>query len=430
MNNKSASPQPVLPPVVSTVPTTLTPPPLSVEYRTTARTWIPKIPQPRNGGKTTMLSPGDLEDTIGKLPAGVVDKYRIRRPLGWGGFGVVYLADDIKIGRLVAIKQLFQNWAENPEFGKRLMQEARIAGKLGHLNIVSIFNVEEEAGSYFCIIMEYLGGGSLDDLLKKEGSLAPCQALEILAGVLSGLDAAHHLMIVHSDIKPSNILFGVGGIPKIADFGMSKCSPGSLELSDSSEFSGLDTSIGGTPQYMSPEQAALADYDCRSDLYSAGVVLYRMLAGEDLIPADADFSDVKSQVCSATPKPLSSFRDDIPDFVEKLMLLLLAKDPVDRPQNANDALRETLKAIARLKDLTPSSAEMLFKPPCQITTSPAAILEDIISLLLVDGAISAPERVELDRRAEKLGFGEAQLHAIETRVRIEKGLPLEAPPSA
>ena len=342
------------------------------------------------------------------------------------GGGIVYMAEDLKIGRIVAIKQFFKEMGSSAAFRDEFMREARLAGMLGHPNIVSIYNVEGSSDSEFCIIMEYLGGGNLQNLLDNTGRLDTCQALMILAGVLSGLDAAHHMTIIHSDIKPSNILFAVGGFPKINDFGMARSYSKVVEKSLMEESGGAARG-GGTPLYMSPEQASGADYDCRSDIYSAGAVLYKMLSGEELFQFSIDTerlkrNTVKALVCSAKPKPLASFRGDVPDFIERIMLKMLAKDPEARYQNSRDALKETLKAIVKLKDLCPSAAEMLFETPCRISTSPAAILEDIVSLLLVDGSISAPERVELSKRAERLGIGSSMLSGIENGVRTKLGL--------
>ena len=239
-----------------------------------------------------------------------------------------------------------------------------------------------------------------------------------------GLTPAHQINIVHSDIKPSNILFAVGGNPKIADFGMAR----SFSKFNDAQFpiGGTDGDVCGTPPYMSPEQASSLSYDCRSDIYSAGAVLYKMLSGEELFSyykTIPDLSTLASLVNSATPEPLSRFRDDVPRFVEKLMLKMLEKNPDKRPQDAREALKETLNTIAKFKDLCPASAEFWFKPP--YVMSPEALFGDIISLLLVDGRITDTERVELAARAEKLGVGAGQARAIERRVRIERGLPFE-----
>lgn len=381
--------------------------------------------QPDDSQGTLVMGAGERNLGSGVLPGAVAERYRVRRVLGKGGFGIVYLAEDVRIGRLVAVKQLFDRWAGSEDFRTQFLQEARIAGRLGHPNIVSIYNLEGEGeGGGLCIIMEYLGGGSLEDLLRKEGMLDVCLSLKVMAGVLSGLDAAHHEMIVHSDIKPPNILFGVGGIPKVADFGTARSSS-VARLLGRDGLVGINSSIAGTPQYMSPEQSSGCDYDCRADVYSAGAVLYRMLSGEELFRMEGEARDADSlrqSVMGARPRPMAEFRKDVPDFVEALLLRMLSKEPSGRPR-AQEALREIFHAVARLRDLCPKADGLMFEPSCQIVNSPAAILEDIISLLLVDGVISPSERVELAKRAERLGLSESQARSIERRLRMERGLP-------
>ena len=176
----------------------------------------------KNHTLDTTLQMTDAEhefDSPYPLPEEVTKRYIIRRSLGKGAFGIVCLAEDRKIGRLVAIKQLVNYRRRDSEIYERFMQEARIGAQLDHPNLVNVLSLEEDENSA-CIIMEYLGGGSLASYIKKEKKVDIHTAVSIITGVLTGLDAAHHVMVIHRDIKPQNILFGPHGEPKISDFGV------------------------------------------------------------------------------------------------------------------------------------------------------------------------------------------------------------------
>lgn len=385
--------------------------------------------------KTKRMGSKDYGDhrkyVVHKLPKGMAKRYRIIKSIGKGTFGEVFMAEDRLIGRIVAIKELLKDYVTDLQMRAKFKDEAHIAGCLGHPNIVTVLNVEEEHNKPF-IIMEYLGGGNLDHLLNREQKpFNVCQALDIMTSVLSGLDAAHNMLIVHSDIKPTNIIFGAGGIPKITDFGISRISSKARRFMGQGKDGNRD-SICGTPAYMSPEQAGGLDYDCRSDIYSAGVVMYRMLSGKLLFDEEPkeDGSDLEGVVCGASPLPLSTFRNDVPEYVEELMRTMLEKSPNKRFQSSHIALMEILKARSKLRDLDKEYGDFLFNPTCPIVTSPTAILADIINLLLVDGEITSAERVELSRRAEKLGIGETLMRSIEIRIRLEKKLSIEKVPGS
>jgi len=169
---------------------------------------------------TLRLKESDMEIAAPeKLPVEVERRYTIKRILGKGAFGIVYLAEDRKLGHLVAVKQLLKSCAKDPEIHERFTQEARIGAQLGHPNIVNVFSLEEDENSA-CIIMEYLGGGSLASYIQGDKRLDVGTSVRIFVGILNGLDAAHHIMVIHRDIKPQNILFGPQGEPKISDFGV------------------------------------------------------------------------------------------------------------------------------------------------------------------------------------------------------------------
>ncbi len=352
------------------------------------------------------------------LPRHTAERYRIRRSLGKGAFGIVYLAEDRKIGRLVAIKQLFQSHLKDPDIKRRFLQEACIGAQLDHPNIINVFSLEDDETSS-CIIMEYLSGGSLESFMEKSGALEPETALRIFRGIVSGLDAAHKVMTIHRDIKPPNILFDHLGEPKISDFGISYQPPSGRGFSSLEE---RPEKIIGTPRYMSPEQILRQPLDFRSDLYSAGAVLYEMLTGRRIFEFGEDVSidDIFDTVLHKEPEmPPGCMPDKIADLTRRL----LQKDRNRRQRSAQDVLFEIdrLSSPGVKRSSGVETARIGSSGP--LLSSPLAMFEDILRLLLVDGIISLAERRELDRRAERLGISQSQSRLIEERVRGEMSLP-------
>lgn len=373
-----------------------------------------------NADKTQIMAEkATAEETT--FPLHVAERYLIKRSLGKGAFGIVFLAEDKRIGRLVAIKQLFKSYVKNPEIHERFMQEARIGAQLDHPNIINVFALEEDKKSA-CIIMEYLGGGSLESYMEKNGKVEPLMALRIFRGIMAGLDAAHKVMAIHRDIKPPNILFDHLGEPKISDFGIAYLpvdaggAPG-IEVPKSGP-------IVGTPRYMSPEQILRSTLDCRTDLYSAGAVLYEMLTGRKLfeITDEMKFIDICKIILEQNP-PVPE--GEIPKPILDITFKLLEKKPDQRFQSAEEVIgvidnffiqnannrNSTSKDMPRIGSYGP------------LLNSPIAMFEDILRLLLVDGVLAPSERRELNRRAERLGISDAQARVIEEKIRKEQSLP-------
>jgi serine/threonine protein kinase len=359
------------------------------------------------------------------LPTAVTDRYIVRRALGQGAFGIVYLAEDRRIGRLVAVKQLFKGHVSDPEIHTRFMQEARIGSQIDHPNIINVFALEEDEKSA-CIIMEYLGGGSLASFLQKAGRVDVPTAARIVLGVLAGLESAHRMMVVHRDIKPQNILFGPQGEPKIADFGVAHLP---IHVGGARTLEERSGKVMGTPLYMAPEQFLLQPVDARTDLYAMGMILAEMLMGAKpfrLLP-DMTLDDIAAVILHREPD-LSGLaaREDVPEALRVLIGRLLSKDAAGRPASAQAAAAALEAAVPPeyITSLMRSSGGMPrvggYGP---LISSPAAMLEDVIRLLLVDGLLSPAERRELDRRAERLGISPVQAQAIEEKIRQELSLP-------
>ena len=261
-------------------------------------------------------------------------KYRIVEPIGKGGMGVVYKAEDTKLKRTVALKFLPPELAESPEAGERFIREAQAVAALSHPHICTIHGISEEEDQSF-IVMEYIEGQSLRQKILK-GPLDQTEALDIAIQVAEGLEEAHKKGIVHRDIKPGNIMLTEKGTAKVMDFGLAKVFGGSLITREAKTM--------GTVAYMSPEQAKGEVVDHRTDIWSLGVVLYEMLTGQLPFKGEYDQSMIHS-ILNHEPEPITKIRKDLPLGLEQVIYKALAKNPCDRYQSMEDFLDE-LKAIA------------------------------------------------------------------------------------
>jgi TolB-like protein/Tfp pilus assembly protein PilF/predicted Ser/Thr protein kinase len=267
----------------------------------------------------------------GSIQAG---KYRIIEPIGKGGMGVVYKAEDIKLERIVAVKFLPAELTEDPEAKERFVREARAAAALSHNHICTIHEIGEEENESF-IVMEYVEGQSLKEKIRK-GALDQAEALDIAIQVAEGLEEAHKKGIVHRDIKPGNIMLTDKGTSKVMDFGLAKVLGGSLITKEAKTM--------GTVAYMSPEQAKGEVVDQRTDIWSLGVVLYEMLTGQLPFKGEFEQSMIHS-ILNHEPEPLAKLRPHLPKGLEKVVLTALAKNPADRYRSMDEFL-EDLKALA------------------------------------------------------------------------------------
>ncbi|MEJ2369043.1 MAG: serine/threonine-protein kinase, partial [Acidobacteriota bacterium] len=255
-------------------------------------------------------------------PPAAIGRYTILSVIGRGAMGVVYHARDPLIGRELAIKTITLSEhlppAEKEEFKQRFFREAQAAGALRHPNIVTIYDMGEQDGVPF-IAMEFLEGTSLAQRLKEGPAPGPEEAVDIARQVAEGLSYAHGQGIIHRDIKPDNILIASGGRAVIADFGVAHMNASDLTRTGE---------ILGTPFYMCPEQVLGGPPDCRSDLFSLGVVFYQMLAGKRPFRGES-ISAVCYQIVHGSPEPPSP---DAPIPAELVPILdkLLAKKPEDR----------------------------------------------------------------------------------------------------
>ncbi|MEP6743869.1 MAG: protein kinase, partial [Gemmatimonadota bacterium] len=262
-----------------------------------------------------------IDELRERLAEVLYGRYQIRRTLGVGGMGAVFLAEEIGLEREVAIKVLPPKLAEDPGVVIRFEREARTAARLDHTHIIPIYRVESEGGLHY-FVMKYVAGRPLDALIAARGPLPVAQAVRILSEASTALEHAHRKGVVHRDIKPANILLDEDDHILLADFGIAKAVAAAAELTNTGV-------VIGTPYYMSPEQALGIAVDGRSDQYSLAVVGYRMLTGEALFDADSSMAILYKHIHQPPPR-LRDRRPDVPEHIERATLRALAKSPADR----------------------------------------------------------------------------------------------------
>jgi len=266
-----------------------------------------------------------------------VSHYRILEKLGSGGMGVVYKAEDTKLGRTVALKVLPPERVADPNRKRRFVQEARAASALNHPNIITIYDIDEAEGVHY-IAMEHVEGKTLDRLIARHG-LRLNEALKYAVQMATALAKAHSAGIVHRDLKPTNVMVTDDGLVKVLDFGLAKlteAAPASdAETAVTREPATEEGTIVGTVGYMSPEQAEGKAVDARSDIFSFGSVLYEMLTGQRAFQGETKVSTIAA-ILREEPKPLSQVVEGLPREVERIVKRCLRKDPAHRFQHMDD----------------------------------------------------------------------------------------------
>lgn len=294
-------------------------------------------------------APADLEPSSGGL---VASRYRIGERLGGGGAGAVYKAEDVRLGRHVALKFLSEELAEHPDALERFRREARAASALNHPNICTIYEIDESAGQPF-IAMELLAGQTLRDRIGGR-PLDIEEILDVAIQTTDALAAAHRQGIAHRDIKPANIFVTTRGQVKILDFGLAKLLPETRPLTRP----GMPV---GTTAYMSPEQARAEDVDARTDLFSLGAVLYEMATGRQAF-GEATPALVSDAVLHQSPPSLSTLNPEVPPGLERIIARLLEKNREQRYGMAADA-RADLKRFRRERSIrTPAAPPVTLAP--------------------------------------------------------------------
>lgn len=282
---------------------------------------------------------------VDQLPRMLADRYEVGRLIGRGGMAQVYIAYDTRLSRTVAIKILRSDMATDDTFLARFRREAQSSAALNHPSIVAVYDTGEEdiqtnQGTITLpfIVMEYVNGQTVRDLLADGDPIPIDEAAHVAAGVLSALEYSHREGIIHRDIKPGNIMLTPDGSVKVMDFGIARA------LADAHSTVTQTNTVVGTAQYLSPEQARGEVVDTRSDLYSAGCLLYEMLTGKPPFTGDSAVS-VAYQHVSEVPARPSSVTADIPDNIDRVVLKALSKTREDRYQSAAEFRADLLSAV-------------------------------------------------------------------------------------
>lgn len=307
-------------------PRRASPPPAEERYA-----WAHSL-HPSSGGDEGALDAEDLEGFVGQIVEG---KYRVDALIGRGGMGAVFRAENLRIGKAVALKVLHRGYAAGSESERRFLREARVAGSLGHPNIVEVFDLGHTADGKPFQVMELLEGQTLGARIRHEGPLPEREALDTAEQVLSALEAAHDRGVVHRDLKPDNVFLAERGdqtIAKLLDFGVSK-SLGEHTLSLT-----ITGVVVGTPYYLAPEQArGERDVDHRVDLWAMGVSLYEALTG--VLPFNAkSYEQLLTKILSTRPAPPSLFQPRLTPEVEAVILRALSPDRSARFTSASEML--------------------------------------------------------------------------------------------
>jgi len=282
---------------------------------------------------------------IGRLIDG---RYQVRSRIARGGMATVYLATDLRLERRVAIKIMHGHLADDNSFKARFVQEARSAARLAHPNVVNVYDQGQDADMAY-LVMEYLPGITLRDLIKDYGRLTPEQTMDILKAVLGGLAAAHKAGIVHRDLKPENVLLADDGRIKIGDFGLARAANNNTATGQA---------LLGTIAYLSPELVTRGIADARSDIYALGIMTYEMLTGAQPYVGEAPMQIAYQHANDTVPVP-SAEVPSIPGELDELVLWATARDPEQRPRDARVMLDQLLEVE---KLVRPASADTGMAP--------------------------------------------------------------------
>ncbi len=276
-------------------------------------------------------------------------RYHLVEKIGEGGMSIVYRAIDQNTGHSVAIKVLKPELSQDVDYVSRFQREAEAVSKMTHHNIVNLLDVGMDGTNRY-LVMEYVQGITLKQLIRERGRLSPAAAAQITIRILSALQHAHENGIIHRDIKPQNIMVAADGHIKVADFGIARIA-NSYTLT-------RDDSVMGTVYYYSPEQASGMKVEATSDLYSVGVVMYEMLTGRVPFGGETQVA-IAMQHLHAKPEPIEKFAPEVPPAISRVVMIAMAKDPKRRYQSAREMALELRKALeGRVNEMQPRPVDV------------------------------------------------------------------------
>ncbi len=282
-------------------------------------------------------------------PQRLSNRYELGETLGYGGMSEVHRGRDVRLGREVAVKVLRADLARDPQFQERFRREAQNAAALNHPAIVAVYDTGETRTDYGplpYIVMEYVDGRTLRDIVKTEGPLPGQRAMEIMADVSAALDFSHRHGIVHRDVKPANVMITKNGAVKVMDFGIARA------VADGQAAVTQTAAVIGTAQYLSPEQARGEAVDARSDVYAAGCVLFELLTGEPPFTGDSPVA-VAYQHVREDPKPPSALNPRVSPALDAVVLKAMSKGAANRYQSAAEMRTDLVRVLSGQRPLAP-----------------------------------------------------------------------------
>ena len=327
---------------------------------------------------------------VGRLLDG---RYQIRARIARGGMATVYLATDLRLERRVAVKVMHAHLADDAAFRDRFIQEARSAARLAHPNVVNVFDQGQDLGTAY-LVMEYLQGITLRDLLGEYGRLTPEQTMDILEAVLAGLVAAHKAGIIHRDLKPENVLLADDGRIKIGDFGLARAA---------TSHTASGQALLGTIAYLSPELVTRGIADTRSDVYALGIMTYEMLTGEQPFKGEQPVQIAYQHANDSVPAP-SLKNPGVPAPLDDLTLWATARDPEDRPRDARAMLDQLFETQHLMEEGAPASRPV----PQRTAVLPAASATRVLAT--ADLAPVPPRRGQPTDVIDRLRAATARAH--------------------
>ncbi|MGH3825020.1 MAG: Stk1 family PASTA domain-containing Ser/Thr kinase [Pseudonocardiaceae bacterium] len=305
-------------------------------------------PVPDPDPATARLTKEERDGAGMTIPRLLSDRYELGETLGYGGMSEVHRGRDVRLGRDVAVKVLRADLARDPQFQHRFRREAQNAAALNHPAIVAVYDTGETVSDYGplpYIVMEFVDGRTLRDIVKTEGAMDEQRAMETMADVCAALDFSHRNGIIHRDVKPANIMINSAGAVKVMDFGIARA------LADGQGVT-QTAAVVGTAQYLSPEQARGELVDARSDVYAAGCVLYELITGEPPFTGDSPVA-VAYQHVREDPTPPSHQNPDVSAALDAVVLKAMSKNPANRYQSAAEMRTDLVRVLSGQRQLAP-----------------------------------------------------------------------------
>lgn len=291
-----------------------------------------------------------------------IHSYQINAHLGQGGMGNVYRATDTMLGREVALKMLHPQLTIQPQFLERFKKEARVLAQLLHPNIAVIYNFIEQGGNHF-MVMEYVEGTTLDDLLKRYGALPVEFLVPVFIQALEGLQHAHRKTIFHRDIKPANLMLTPDGTVKLMDFGIAKVQ-GEQKMTQVNK-------IVGTVEFMAPELIQGKEASAASDIYSMGITLYELVAGKLPFESDTDFN-LMQDILKKKVNPPEKINSNVPRALSDIIMKAIDKKPESRFADARAFQQALMQAFPQYRDINPAVLQQINAPATMMIAKPGS----------------------------------------------------------